>query len=433
MFTKFLEDQDAWDMFVTGIPGTGKTWSMKDYVVYCIEHDISYVVCAYTHDACAILRARLPIDANIQTLHKFLRKRPTINTEAKKVHNIETNMKMGVSEKPTIMFIDEFSMIGENDLMDLRSLQDPDYDGAPTMKIVWFGDTNQLPPVKDQEAVIPHKPYWIKLTEIKRTDNPLLQNTIIQLNDMINEDIDIGPLKRHSAFIETKELLPLYIKDTSSKVLLAYTNKRVQELNFAIEQREEPRAGDALFCPTNNQCYTFVQKVDKASVAYIDRLWDSPLMFNSKYKTLEFLLELNICDFYMVKDLEGEPFVYPVVFGTYNFKGVKDKFGLDATAINNEIKTKHKADAGKWAAANYSTPLARKRSLAWRKYLTLKDTVLCFDFAHAKTVHKSQGSTYETVYLDAQDLYQCASRDLKLYLRLFYVAVSRASKCVYTN
>ena len=41
------------------------------------------------------------------------------------------------------------------DLLDIQALQDPDYIGIPKMKAVFIGDKDQLPPVKDIEAIKP--------------------------------------------------------------------------------------------------------------------------------------------------------------------------------------------------------------------------------------------------------------------------------------
>lgn len=49
--------------------------------------------------------------------------------------------------------------------------------------------------------------------------------------------------------------------------------------------------------------------------------------------------------------------------------------------------------------------------------------------SYACTVHKAQGSTYDTVYVDLDDLYK-AIRNKDMYNRLLYVAVSRAAKKV---
>ena len=76
MFIEYLNSEDT-DMFITGQAGTGKTTKLAELVSYCIEQRLSYVVCAYTHKACSVLNNKIP-DADIKTLHSFLRKRPTI-------------------------------------------------------------------------------------------------------------------------------------------------------------------------------------------------------------------------------------------------------------------------------------------------------------------------------------------------------------------
>ena len=53
-------------------------------------------------------------------------------------------------------------------------------------------------------------------------------------------------------------------------------------------------------------------------------------------------------------------------------------------------------------------------------------------YTYASTINKAQGSTYDTVYVDLNDLAKCSNRDLQL--RLLYVAVSRARhKVVFTG
>ena len=130
MFRDFLKDQRAWYMYITGAAGTGKTTSLAEHVQYCIDEGIPYMVCAYTHKACGILRTKLPDNAEVSTLHSFLSKRPTINTEAKHYKHINSNSKSkGLSAKPKVVFVDEFSQVGERDYMDIVDYQDgDDYD-----------------------------------------------------------------------------------------------------------------------------------------------------------------------------------------------------------------------------------------------------------------------------------------------------------------
>ena len=188
-FIKFREDNEAWEMFIEGQAGTGKTTSLYDLVQYCIDNNISYIVCAFTHDACKILRSKLPKDACISTLHSFLTKRPTLNEHATNISGIEVSKQVGKPELVQVMFCDELSNVGERDKLDIDTAQDPDYTGKPLMKVVYIGDPHQLPPVKDVPAVIPCGAYHIILTKIWRQaeDNPLI-DTLSQLVRFINKE-----------------------------------------------------------------------------------------------------------------------------------------------------------------------------------------------------------------------------------------------------
>ena len=55
MFKEFMADENAWDMYIKGAAGTGKTTSLAAGVQYCIDNEIPYVCCSYTHKACGIL------------------------------------------------------------------------------------------------------------------------------------------------------------------------------------------------------------------------------------------------------------------------------------------------------------------------------------------------------------------------------------------
>jgi exodeoxyribonuclease-5 len=64
----------------------------------------------------------------------------------------------------------------------------------------------------------------------------------------------------------------------------------------------------------------------------------------------------------------------------------------------------------------------------WKKYFEIKESWLDLRAVYASSVHKSQGSTYETVFIDLADI--GANWDAISVARLMYVAVSRASKKV---
>lgn len=437
LFGKYLQDNEAWDMFLSGPAGSGKTTLSAKFIDVALELGLTIVVCAHTHKACDVLRSVLPDHIEVITLHKFLNKVPTVNSEATNRKKIDGNVRVGETERPNLLIVDEYSMVGEADLMDVRGMQDPEYEGEPGMKVLWMGDEWQLPPVKDQQTVIPYGDYQISLTKIHRNNGPLTE-TIEAFIRMLKTGKPEA-LPSHSMFHRGVEDLAGAYKNYSegNAALLCYTNKSVQHYNQLIEGTDSPMPGANMFSPTLHRYFTFNQLVDPAKVTYCDRYGDSPLTLGSKYKTLEFIIQSKMCDFFEVSDDEDkEVFIYPVIFGTYNYKLAVDKAGTEATSLNAKIMREQgvgKAQVTAWCKQNYTHPLARQRAKAWRIYLTLKETVMCMDFPHAMTIHKSQGSTFNGVFIDVQDLDIARKKNYEMYMRLFYVAVSRASKLVVTN
>lgn len=435
VFESFIQDPAAWDMYITGRAGTGKTTDCGAIVEYCIQHDIAHVICAYTHKACRVLRTKLPAGANVVTLHSYLNKRPTLNQSATSKKQLHSNKQMAMPDQVKLIIIDEYSMVGERDYADIRALQDEDYDGNAEVKVLWLGDPYQLPPVGDTQSVQPEGNYQVLLKEIKRqaADNPL-GVPIAQLVSYI-EGADPEPLQASKSFVRGANLTTAFAAcESDNKVLLCYTNKAVQEYNQAIAGKSEPVKGDKLWSPDLQQFVTFERVLPKASVDYIDLAFGERLVLNTKYRTLEHLLKSDLYEFCEVIDEDGNTMVYAFVFGHYTYKVLRDSLSDGATKSNNAIKLQAgNVQPTAWAKANDKHPLARARSKAWRDFLSFNDCVICLDFPHAMTVHKSQGSTYDYVFVDTQDIGQLVNTNWKLYLKLMYVALSRASKQVVTN
>lgn len=430
VFKAFLEDPDADDMYITGAAGTGKTTGLADIVQYCKDEHVDYTVCAFTHKACGILSSKLPPNSIVRTLHSYLKKRPGINENATKAEHVQINSKLGSADKTTILFIDEYSMVGEKDLMDIRDAQD-DHEG---LKVVWLGDPNQLPPVGDMQSVRPYGKYKVVLTKQYRNDNPL-QQVLTKLISYINGE-QAEPLANVPGyFIREQDILEWYNNDRMSDkfdgVMLAYTNERVQQLNAAAQGRALPKRGDTVFSPSTRERYTFDKVVLAADTAFIELPYGNEMLgLGTKYKTLEHVLKNPAYATVSLLDEDGAERQYLAIFGHYNYKVHAEELRQAAAKANAAIPSDTPAQ---WAKANSSHPLAKKRAKAWRDYLSFNECCICLDFAHAMTVHKSQGSTYDNVYIDMQDLAFVASKDYKLYLKLLYVAVSRATTLVVTN
>ncbi len=433
LFIKFMDDPDADSMYVVGKAGTGKTTKTKEIIQHCIDNKITSVTCAYTHRAVGVLAKKVPFAADniICTLHSYLKKRPSINPEAVKVAHIDTNAQVGLPNKVRVVIVDEFSMMGERDHVSLQTLQYCEDTGKLLTKVVYIGDENQLPPVKDEFTIKPSGKYNIRLTKIYRqaSDNKLL-DTLLELTDYI-EGKRVAKLEPNENFIRGASIVAEYKECKTSKCLLAYTNARVQELNANVEGKTEPSIGDTLFSPTTRQVLTLANKLPEAY--HILNIKGEVVDMLDKYNTLKTVASLKGVEFYTLITDEGEEQNRAVVFGHANYLDKNSELSKKAVKTNKDIERKFNEKPSWWSKTNWKHPMAKARSEAWKDYLAFKSNVICIDFNHAMTVHKSQGSTYENVFIDMEDIGKCADRDYQLYLKLLYVAMSRASNKVYTN
>ena len=113
----------------------------------------------------------------------------------------------------------------------------------------------------------------------------------------------------------------------------------------------------------------------------------------------------------------------------YTVTGVSQKVHTDtkvgiefrAVVLNNSLNL--------WVAESYSQLAGSIREAArlrdWETFFYLKNNFADLRIAYAGTAHKSQGSTYHTVYIDLSDLRVC--RNPQELARLLYVATSRAT------
>ena len=79
----------------------------------------------------------------------------------------------------------------------------------------------------------------------------------------------------------------------------------------------------------------------------------------------------------------------------------------------------------------YENALERRRGKAeddpskWDRFFELRERFARVDYAYATTVHRAQGSTYDTVFVDHRDLRVCRGEERGA---LLYVAVTRPSR-----
>ena len=434
------------EAFITGPAGSGKTTKLNEVVTILNELNINYLVTAYTHKAKEILISKLPEGTICKTLHSWLKKRPGINSKAKHVAQLMTNHQQGKPEHLQLLIVDEFSFINEEDYLSIGELQDelnlthyycnscqkeiPDdieleHDGdifgvcpycntqrmmievsIPPIKVLYVGDLNQLSPVKGWSAISPIGPYWEQLTVVHRNTSDLLK-PLSKLVDMIEGKTKTSYLKGNKDFIREVNIDEEYISNSNNdKIMLAYTNKAVQEHNIKIQGYSEPKEGDIIYIPTLRCDKRFIEFVDKLKPS--DKLLtpNGFIDWSTKYNPLKTLVEFPGIRFFRFED--GS--IVPGIFGSYNNKLVRDKLGANLIAKNRAEEDSTKE---------------------YKLYKCINDYVSIMDFNHCMTIHKSQGSEFQFVYIDSKDLATCI--DINERMKLLYVAISRGKSKVFMN
>lgn len=380
------------EIILTGTPGTGKTFFLAEFLKSCSEDikslreiglnvKINSLICtATTNKASNLLR-------KAKTIYTLLGLKPVID----KVTGMTYLEKcVNVDRKDTLYIIDEASMIS-SDLY--KYIQEEIKKGN---KFMYVGDINQLPPVNDNNFSVFNLPNLevLEFTKILRTNSADLQGLIIDIRDNMkcpNAVIDLlHDLKdsEHIHILKDEEDVKQVLENfTNCDKCIAYTNKRVNKINGYIRAlRKMPKnisAGDLV--------------VSKSSVCNTD---------NSFRLCCEDVLTVKY-----IKQDSRNPGAYLISFLNVpgEFRGFNDvyKYDTECKRIYAECKKKKNFTA----------------------YANFSDTYLKLKFSYASTVHSAQGSTYNKVFVDLTDINSCI--DIETFIRLIYVAISRAKDEVY--
>ena len=110
------------------------------------------------------------------------------------------------------------------------------------------------------------------------------------------------------------------------------------------------------------------------------------------------------------------------------FWDCKDLNGLPFKVIDPNSKGRFEMALNMLAKSAKFEKDYKERSKKWKKFFDLKEVFVDVKYIYASTIHKLQGSTYETVYIDLREIEKMSDKDM-MY-RLLYVAITRASKDV---
>ena len=400
--------------------GTGKTFFIK----YLFKHtDLNIRVLAPTHKAKSLFSVE---DIPCMTIHKYLNGEKDVD---EKTGEIYFRFSKNIFKKThDVLIVDECSMINRKMLEALES-----------EKIVLFtGDDHQLPPVGEEISPVFNRKYeTFSFTENMRiqTDpdsmSALYLNKFRNLVDNPNSKVRIETRQSISKAIK-------YFKKNKDCVVLAWTNKQVSYLNGKIRKKlyaqdselKKYYEGETLvfsgYRPTNvilkvedNQItYLKYHSSDSIDIVKLSEINEEVKYYRCEHQTkADKLKTCKICDikghrnisqqikFYKIEDHNGIEWQVP--FDEANEEKIK--------AILSDLK-RH--------------CLKMKNKILWAQYYDMKNLYNPdLFYRYAMTVHKSQGSQWEKVFVDINNLRAC--RDMDLSAKLSYTAVSRYRNYVF--
>jgi exodeoxyribonuclease-5 len=398
-FIQFLLSSEK-EAALSGPGGTGKTYTLNKMLSVGIDQyekacaimgrpsiDYTVALMATTNKAAEVLREATGKPAS--TVHVFLglKVRTDYNTGKKKAIKGDA---FKVHSK-TILVIDEASMVDET----LSALIKQGTDSS--CKILYVGDDRQLAPVQEKLSRVYAEPKRFSyLTEpMRNAGQPALINLCTQVRDTV-QTLQFNPMKAvHGVvdYLDDDEAMAFinntFIHEAADARILAYSNTRVNEYNGHI----------------------------RALRGYTDLYTVGEILVSASSLPITQSVTLQVEE--EVKIIEDH--------GMSTF--VVDHLDANSHILVQKLRVKSKRiDAVVKVAVDKEHAAALKRHYFARKDFRLayaiEEGVADLRPRAACTVHKSQGSTYGTVFLDLTNIGKCTHNDE--LARLLYVAVSRA-------
>ena len=406
-FFAFLMGSDRHFM-ISGGPGNGKTFLMghisksvmTDYENACrltgikTEYD-TLAFTATTNKAAEVLEHSL--GAEVQTIHSFLSLKVKENFKTGKTTLEKTNTWKTRSRM--ILFIDEYSMI-DSALLALIE------ESLIVSKIVFVGDRAQMAPVNEKispvDALIKPENFASLDQPVRNAGSPALINLCTQLRDTV-ETGQFHPIQVVPGSIEhldgqemMQKLDDYFATNDPSARILCFTNTRVEHYNAYI--REIRGLPD------------FIIPGDNVVTANTYSRGNSILNVERELEVLSIGNELIDCGY-------GDLFADGVPVQIRHAEVKLDR-GNPFTVSIPENKER-------WLLAIKS--MAAKKH--WGEYFDLKNLCADLRFKSACTVYKSQGSTYDSVFMDIGNI--GTSYDADQVARMLFVGASRAKSKVF--
>lgn len=439
-------DSTKYVVGLIGSGGTGKTF-ITNYIIEHCKYSNSVIKCiSSTHKACRVFSQAIN-GKSVDTIHKTFGFRLDMKLEDFNPSNPRfAPIASPKLENIRVLFVDEASMIPvavvKYILDTCKALQ---------IKVIFIGDDDQLSPVNENRSTAFLRCFKLyRLNEIVRQG---VGNPILELLDMLRYDIEHKTYKFIefvSKHIGTDNYNSI---DEGYSICAPNSFKRIIDNSFSDEEYTKNIDMYRIIAYTNNRVSFMNNYIRNSIIRDADKniLTKNDLLMSYETIVDEFMdIILSNSEEYIINDIGN------FTDSKYGFKGFITRFQLvHGGSITKPLFVIDHRD--KFTIMSYCKVLselidnAKKATGAtrvskWKEYYSFKKKYLLainiknsngnvlferdIDYAFAITSHKAQGSTYNTVFMDMNDMIYDKNGGIYTnyddILRRLYVGCSRA-------
>lgn len=409
--------------FVIGFAGSGKSTRLSK------DATDTTLVLVPTHKAADVLINKGV--KNVFTIHSVLKLVPTLNQNFRRGQRLQRLQRMGTVDLSDItsIFIDEYSMISY-EILDMLLNILPEH-----TKVTIFGDSYQLPPIDGAPIEADFFTEDIEnLTTQHRADAPEVIETFMRFKGYLDgtgeKNLKLNPSIQYGS---------LDGFNPATDRILAFTNEKVLELNSIVSNNKDIQKGDAIL--VNGIDGFYLSDDDSGALMIFPKCISKGKLMDSESLSLTSLATINDIEKYRINLTGYDIGKIKINNEDYIIYFDKDHYA-SATKLKREVEElqalvidTHKlgddVHIPTWCKNNRDAKYVKERGFAWTKYISHTNLVFDMRRPYATTVHKAQGSEFQTIYLAHRDIKKSIKNNYyDTYARLMYVALSRATKKV---
>tara|TARA_B100000780_G_scaffold84103_1_gene57528 strand:- start:10837 stop:12231 length:1395 start_codon:yes stop_codon:yes gene_type:complete len=431
--SEFLSNNNNVSLFLLkGYAGTGKTSLMKTLVENIHFKKMNFCLLAPTGRAAKVLSKYSGKKAS--TIHKKI-----YYSKIDKSGKFQTKLKTN-KIKNTLFIIDEASMISDSssnsDLFDKKSILKDVFsyvDFKTNSKLIFLGDTAQLPPVK--QTISPA----LNSNFIKESYN--IDSYEYEINDVVRQEEESGILINATS-----------IRNNISNNLIDFKFDNFSDIEFlsdgfdiqeAIESSYNSNGSEnsIIIVRSNKRANQYNQQIRKTILAHENKVCVGDLLMITKNNyfwtspdsEIPFLANgdiVQILEIFSFKDLYGFEFaeikIKMVDYAdqpTFDTVIILNTLDLDTPSLSYEQSNSLYHEVQN----DYS-----KIKSKYQRFLKTKENpffnALQVKFSYAITCHKAQGGQWPVVFIEKPYLKDGPDID---YFRWLYTAVTRAESKLY--